>query len=388
MKRPKLTAALLALSLAVGAAWAQVRPADEFDKEALEYKNYWLNASEKLEKDNDFKAYLYAIDNFISDHPGCLLARVDMIEILIPLKNDQAQKLANKHFLEANKLLSKIPDSPEGKFSKAKFYRFLSEYYLHLSGDAALSTGFAKLCADNDERLGAQAYYSLAGFCQRKKQFDESFKYYKIAIDCDKELAFLTGNDIRAFSDACLYKKKYADLAAFYDQYIRSQKTCYYPGFGAQAMSAYEMAKRKDKAVLVSVLDKEYALSYAESSADDLISVLNKNYGNDKAAKKCVAFVQKFYDKDAALGKADLDSLPKGVRDFLPVRYMFEMKNSNDIAELKKDFDVFVGTTIGNYYIRLYQKAEAAGDKKTMAEIKEIMKGERYNQDGKNRLNK
>ena len=114
---------------------------------------------------------------------------------------------------------------------------------------------------------------------------------------------------------------------------------------------------------------------------------MERRFGSDKAAKSCVAFIKKFYDKDASLAQADLDSLPENLRAFMPVRYMFDMKNSSDIKDLRKKYENFF-KPIGNFYIRLYEKAQAAGDKKTMDEMKKILSADEYNKDGKNRLNK
>jgi len=66
---------------------------------------------------------------------------------------------------------------------------------------------------------------------------------------------------------------------------------------------------------------------------------------------------------------------------------MYKMKSSNDIAALREEFEPFF-KTVGNFYIRLYEKAEKAGDKKAMAELKEILSQPIHNAHGRNRLTK
>ena len=126
-----------------------------------------------------------------------------------------------------------------------------------------------------------------------------------------------------------------------------------------------------DKAALVAILDKEYTDFYNETSADKLIEILKKNY-TTASAVKCIAFIEKFYDKNYAMSEADLKALPEKLRGFLPVRYMYKMKTSDDIAALRAEFEPFF-STIGNFYKRLYQKAEKNADKKSAAELQKII---------------
>ena len=396
MKRLKSIASIFALALMTQSVrtipvYAEGGKQGKMSEEAhakisREYKEYLLDARNK--NDKNLEGFMAAIEKYKEKEPDFMDPYLDIAELLFKYgRGREAYMLAASNMSEAKTRSSFLPDSENGKYSRARFHRFESEVNLYIYGNEKSAAESAEECAKYNAGLGAQAFYNLANNYITAKNFDKAFFFYKKAFEFDKELAYVTGDDIKAFGAVCNAQKKFLDLAAFYDQYIAASKTCYYQDFGAQAMSAYGKAKRKDKAVLVSVLDKEYTLSYSDTSADELIAILSKNYGKDKDAKTCIAFVKKFYDKDSEHSQADLDALPDDVKDFLPVRYMFNMKNSNDIERLEKDFDVFVGTAIGNYYIRLYDKAEKAGDKNKMAQIKETMKGKRYNEHGKNRLN-
>ena len=121
------------------------------------------------------------------------------------------------------------------------------------------------------------------------------------------------------------------------------------------------------------MLDKEYTKAYSDTSADELIAILKKHYGSSgKGAAACIDFVQKFFDEEKSLDDADLKSIPKSAQEFLTVRYMFKMKNSNDIAALREEFESFFGT-MKQFYIRLLKKAEANGDKDSAAQINKIL---------------
>ena len=391
MKAKKIIAAAVALALVAGSlAFAQERSAEEFDAEAREYKEYWFAAREK-NKDNE-SDFILALIAFTRSHPKCIFPYLDIAEACSRAANPTSfsEDLGLDCFARAAMLRGSVPETEDGKLAKAKFHKAMALQNIRLFPEnIKAGENEANAALEYNAEIGLGAFLDLARFSFfRNKNYAGCETFYKRAFDIDKDLSSLTGNDIATFETACRNAKKYADLAAFYDQYMNASQTCYFQDFGARAMFAYEKSKQKGKAVLVSMLDKEYTLSYNDSGADELIALLKKNFGKDKAASACINFVQKFYDNDAALEQKDLDSLPKNVRDFYPVRYMFQMKNSNDIAELKKDFDVFVGTSIGNFYIRLYEKAEKQGDKKTMAEIKALLKEKRYNEHGNNRLNK
>ncbi len=390
MKATKKFAAAVALLLTAGSlAFAQVRSPDEFDKEAQEYKERWLLAKEK-HKDNEGD-YILELVSFSRARPKCIFPYLDIAETTArsAAPGSFFEQLGMESLAKAAILLGTVPDTEDGKLAKAKYHKVMAlQYAKNFPDNIKPCESEAALAAEYNGAIGLHAYLEAARLYFKSRNYAACESCYKKAFALDKDLASLTGNDIATFETAGRNAKKFADLAAFYDQYMNASQTCYFPDFGARAMSAYEKAKQKDKAVLVSMLDKEYTLSYNSASADELISILKKNYGKDKGAAPCIAFVQKFYDDGAALGQDDLDALPKNVREFFPVRYMFKMKNSNDIEALQKEFEVFAGTSIANFYIRLYDKAERLGDKKTMAQIKALLKEQRYNERGPNRLNK
>ena len=376
MKTNKRVAALLALLFAAGSlAFSQVRPAEEFDKEEQAYIDYWMSKGLTPTQ----------MEKYSKEHPKCAMVLLELVDWYLKCKNTKDALVLHK---KLSRIIPTVPDSERGKKDKAEYYWLTFEINLFIKKDEGKAAKDAELCAQYNAKKGAEAYYTLAAYNFVNKNYAAAAPYYEKAFSYDKELSQLTANDIKGFLASCERSGRNAEAAAFFDQYMASSKTCWFHDFGALAMSAYEKAGQKGKAVLVSMLDKEYTLTYENSSADQLIEILKKNFGQDKSAASCVEFVQKFYDKSAALSQADLDSLPQNVREFLPVRYMFKMKNSSDIAELKKEFESFFEIGVGNFYIRLYEKAEKLGDQKKMAQIKEKLKGKNYNENGPNRLNK
>ena len=340
------------------------------------------------EKDNNKNGgpFLYTASlDFLKKYPDFILTYIDYTKNFFNL---QMPDYAMNAYQKAKELLPAVPDSQKGKEAKASYYRLSSEIKLFIEKDVSGAIKEAELCGNHFPPFGAHAFYTIASYQASKKSTAAAIDSYKKAFAYDKEFEFIDGNDINSFMRLCDSAKRWTDLAAFYDQYIGASQTCYFYNMGAFAMTAYEKARQKDKAVLVSIFDRELALSYKEESPDEFIQALQKSFGKDKSAGPCVDFVRKFYDENSKLRQDDVNALPESVRDFLPVRYMLEMKNSDDIEGLRKDFDVFVGSSIGNFYIRLYEKAQKNGDQKSMAAMKEMLKNERYNQGGKNRLNK
>lgn len=373
MKKVKTIALALALAVAANSLWARPkteadlqRELDNYDKIAKDYKAYWKDA-----KDNyqllEYGRYLEALYNFTLEHPFCLSAYADYIDGLLKVAQPQAKAMAKDAYSLASDILPHVPDTEEGKISKAKYYKTSSIYQLKLFNNEDAAKKDLELCEKYKAELAAEGYYALARSYAKGKKYALAIELYQKAFDLDKEFeSFDYGEDFRAFTASCEAAKNYAALAGYYDKCLEG--SFYFSNFGAAAMSAYERAKQYDKAILVSILDREYALTYADQGADQFIQILKKNFGKNKKNAPCVSFVEKFYNPSEALAQADLDSLPEKVRDFMPVRYMFKMKNSSDVAELKNEFENFF-RPIGYFYIRLYEKAKAAGDKKAMAEI-------------------
>ncbi len=386
LKNVTLMAALaLALALTGNLLFAQERSAEDFDKTAEEYYKHRKAAAEKY-NDQQFGLYFYvaSLNEFSNKYPDFILPYIDKSQSFFRLEmTDNAMQCYQK----AKELLPAVPDSQKGKEAKARYYRLSAEIKLLIEKDESGAIKEAELCGKNFPPLGARAFYTIAAH-QASRKSAAAIDSYKKAFEYDKNFEFLDADDIKDFRNLCDTAKRWTDLAAFYDQYMDASQTCYFYNMGAFAMTAYEKARQKPKAVLVSIFDREFALSYKEESADEFIQALKKSFGKDKSAGPCVDFVRKFYDENSKLSQDDLNTLPESVRNFLPVRYMLKMKNSDDIEGLRKDFDVFVGSSIGHFYIRLYEKAQKNGDQKSMAEMKEMLKNKRYNQGQKNRLNK
>ncbi|MBO7123518.1 MAG: hypothetical protein J6V90_09590 [Treponema sp.] len=374
MKRLKLLASLAALFMATAILWAAPRAAQEFDQEALVYRNYWLDSVKRHQGEK--LGILLLLDDlraFCEKNPQCLLSRVDLAAETLKMRD---YKKGLEVMNEAKKILPTVPDSEEGKFSKAKYYRLLTEVSLYISpggpkGEIAASKA-AGSCAKNNELLGAQACYTLAYYFASAKKYDAAIRNYNYAHSHDKDCSLANAQDIQTYVFCC--KKKALSgivLVPYFDKIFSSKGFSYFEDFGAIAASGYETGN-KDKAILAAMLDKEYTKAYADTSADDLIALLTKNYGATKNARTCIGIVQKFFDESQELTEADLQSLPKEDQDFLTVRYMYKMRNSNDIAALREEFEQFFGT-MKTFYIRLAKKAEKNGDKKAAEEIKKII---------------
>lgn len=365
--------AVLAFTLLAGTIlWAAPRPAEEFDKEAQDYRNYWLDSVKRHQGEK--LGILLLLDDlraFCEKNPQCLLSRVDLAAETLKMKD---LKKGLELLSEAKKILPSVPDSEEGKFSKAKYYRLLTEVSLYISpggpkGEIAASKA-AGSCAKNNELLGAQACYTLGHYFANAQKYDAAIRNYNSAHSHDKDCSLANAQDIQTFVLCCRKKPmNSAFLFSYFDKLFSSKGFSYFKDFGAIAASGYELETSKDKAVLTAMLDKEYTKAYADTSADDLIALLTKNYGTTKNAKTCIGFVQKFFDESQELTEADLQSLPEDDKNFLTVRYMYKMRNSNDIASLRKEFERFFGT-MKTFWLRLLKKAEKNGDKKNAEEIK------------------
>lgn len=389
MKSIKKIATLAALLFAAASVWAELgglapmpgspakaRPRteedlqkelDNYDKIALEYKDYFKETEKKYMPQN-FGRYLDSLYEFSLQHPLCVSAYADYIKGLLMAAQPEAKRMAKEAYGAATGALKFVPDTKEGKLSKADYYDASARIQFLLFGDEAKAQREAELCAKANPKLAGKALYDFATFYMGKKDYAKALSYFQKSFELDPKLsAFSSINAEKALVEACAAAKKFDVLAAYCDKNMEG--SIYWRDFGAFAMSAYEKAKQNAKAVLVSMLDVEYALAYSDTGADALIQILQKHFGKDKKAAPCIAFIKKFYDDKAVLTQGDVASLPENVRDFFPVRYMFKMKNSSDIEELKKEFDPFCGITLGNFALRLYDKAVKAGDKKAAADM-------------------
>lgn len=380
MKKIKKIAALAAFAICGGLSWAQVRSAQEFKAEMDDYALYWATVSQKY--GTDYYTYGMALSDYAKKHEQSILTYLDLIPYSFKIRDS---RIAMQYYDKAKSLLPTIPDSEEGKFAKAKYYRLSAEINIYIYNSVKGAEKDAELCAQNNEDLGAQAYYFLGTHYGQELKSKKCLDFYKIAMSMDKDFAYINGTDIGIYSNFCVKGSKNAELAAFFDKFFSAKKSFYYNNLGSSASSAYERNKELEKAVLASMVDRELSLTYSESDADPLVKLLNKNLGKTQGAKACVEFIRKFYDSNEKLTQEDLDSIPENARDFVTVRYMYKMKNSNDIKALREEFESFF-QSIGNFYIRLYEKAEKNGDNKSMAEFKKILEDKYYNSNGPNRL--
>ncbi|MBR5964929.1 MAG: hypothetical protein IK015_02275 [Treponema sp.] len=372
MKSIKKMVALAALTIATAVLWAAPRPEQEFDQEAQEYKEYWFESVQKHKDEKNGRLLLLDdLQFFCEQHPQCLLSRVDFATESLKLR--QTDKFIEQMKV-ANKIIPTVPQTEEGKFAKAKFYRVSAEARAMVPGYkiGVSPENQASFCIDNNELLGTQAYYTLANYYTQTGDYSRAGRIFLMAHNHDKDYALTERIDIENFSICCakqggglLFLKPYL-MKLFESKVFR-----YCVDLGAIAASAFEKLAESDKAALVAILDKEYTDFYNETSADKLIEILKKNY-TTASAVKCIAFIEKFYDKNYAMSEADLKALPEKLRGFLPVRYMYKMKTSDDIAALRAEFEPFF-STIGNFYKRLYQKAEKNADKKSAAELQKII---------------
>ena len=375
MKKVKMAVALFAMAMAATILWAAPRPAQEFDQEAQEYKDYWF---ESVQKHKDEKmGRLLILDDiryFCEQHPQCLLSKVDLATELLKMgnKKDGVEKIK-----EVRKIVTTVPETEEGKFAKAKYYRLSAE--AAALGDAIgyrsglVPANEANLCAKYNERLGAEAFYALGNFFAKKDETLRARSCFESAFKYDINFEQTTLGDIRLYYDCCvkgtLIQPIY--IVSFFDKLYASKGFRYQKDLGSFSASVYEKGGNTDKAALAAILDKEYTNTYSETSAESLIEILKKHYKTANAIK-CIEFIEKFYDKNQTMSEDDLKTLPEKVRNFLPVRYMYKMKTSDDIDALRNEFEPFF-STIGNFYKRLGKKAEKNGDKKAAEEIKKIL---------------
>jgi len=380
---------LLALVLWTSIVWAEPRPAQDFDQEAAEYKEYWLASVKK--HDGEKYGPLLFIDDlryFCDQHPQCLLSRVDLAAESLKIGKNKEGVAALK---AAKKILTTVPETEEGKFALAKYYRLSAEASAlgkAIGYSGGMPTNEANLCAKYNPLLGAEAFYSLGNFYADQGEALRGRNCFSSAFKIDADFQLATCDDIQKYYK-CYTKGMLItppQLITFLDKIFVAKGFKYSKNFGAFSASVYEKGGSKDKAALASVLDREFTLTYKDSSPDELLAILKKNYKTANA-QKAIAFIEKFYDKDQTLSEADLNELPEKTRKFLPVRYMYKIKTSNDIAALRSEFEPFF-KTIGNFYIRLYEKAEKNEDKKSMAELKEILSKPIHNAYGRNRLTK
>ena len=287
MKAKKVFAALVALAFAAGSlAFAQVRSAEEFDAEAREYKEYWLRSTQaNKDKANGVLNYMIDLRKFIYEHPGSLLTYTDLVEICF---KTNSVKEAVSQYKKAKEVAASVPDSEEGKFAKAKFYRLSSEINIYvfwpkvqdnsllmLNYEASAKSD-AALCAQYDKALGTQAYYNLANFYYSLKKYAECSRMYFKAFEVDGELSLLTEKDFFTFKSACENLRKFNDLAKFYNIYIESPKTAYILDLGALAMYPYEKSSQKAKAALVGLLDREYVRTYKDSDESEFVALFDE----------------------------------------------------------------------------------------------------------------
>ena len=371
MKSFKKIAALVALLVTAPVLWAAPRSAQEYDQEAQEYKEYWLASVQKhKDEKNGVLLYLEELNFFCKEHPQCLLSHIELAAELLKIRNTGKGIDILK---EAKKILSSVPDSEEGKFAKAKYYRLLAEVNLFITADEPAAKTAAKNCVNCNELLGAQTYYMFANYYANKKANQKAVWTFISALSYDKNAELLTQKDIETFLYCCKKGNAQGLISSFLNKVFEAKGASYFVNMGAITASGYESGFNKKRAVLVSMLDKECTKAYSDTNADELIDILKKHYGSSgKDVAACIDFVQKFFDDEKSLGDADLNSLPQKERDFLTVRYMFKMKNSNDVAALRDEFESFFGT-MKQFYIRLLKKAESNGDKDSAAQINKIL---------------
>lgn len=380
MKALRKVAALAALLVAGSFVWAQDSAAyspEEFKKLQDEYTS--IRDSKSL----DYVASIAGMLKFSRENPNFISAHVDLA--IFNFRTDITKDAAIMEYGRAMSVLGKTPDSPEGKLAKAKFYQLSAELVLAIVKDEAAAEREANKCIEYDDGVGTELSYELAKHYMATDNNSRAFAWYQKALKLDKDLERMKTKDVQDIASAYNKIGKRKELNALFERILNQKKGVYYPTFGAAAASSYEKCKQKPKAVFVAMLDQEYTDTYKESSPEEMLSILEKSFKKDKDCAPCIDFVRKFYDKDAALEQADLDSLQEDVRGFLTVRYMYKMKNSNDIAALREEFESFF-KPIGNFYIRLYEKAEKNGDKAAQKELAEILLSPACNSNGLNRF--
>lgn len=380
MKKQRTLCFLFALALG-SALWAQTNGGlsneaklkaqlENYDKLSLEYKKFEEDARAK-HKDN-LGRYLLDIYDYSIEKPVLLPPYTDFVKWGIATKSPDIVKMAMSAYNAGEKAATFVGDTEIGKIDKADFYRLSSEIQLYVLKNEKKAQEEADRCAGFDKAIGSEAYYNLAEHYIKAKAVDNAFIFYKKAFDIDKDLEKASIYNIADYSDLCAKKKLSSDLEKLWDRYVSSEKKRADGILAFLIVTGYEKAKRPDKAALSALMNNEDQMVRDESKVLASIAVLRKHYGKNKAASACIDFLNKFYDKNASLGEEDLASLPKDTQDFLFVRYMYDMKNSNDIAALRKSYEGFFGSQ-KYFYARLAQKAEAQGDKAALAEFQKKM---------------
>ncbi|MDE7291322.1 MAG: hypothetical protein K2N58_04670 [Treponemataceae bacterium] len=307
---------------------------------------------------------------------------VEKIELAIKEINNHSKSKAIKLLNEANGILAKLPEDEEVLQARGYVYRTRAEIELLVNNNEAAFEKNKKLCIENSKGHGAELTYFAAGFyydvaeyfvksafknpeavkaltAEANKYYERSRKAFLEGFELDPELRHISNGDINTFMSLSKLKSNFSDVATFYDKVFASKKQTYWKNMGVNAMAIYEItgdkyANNVYKGILISILDFE-AMEKPDSAG--LIDILEKNFSKYQDAAPCIAFVKKFYS-DAGFSQNDLDSLPDGVRDFLPVRYMYKMKTSDDIAALMAEFEPFF-TDVKYYQKRLAEKAKA-----------------------------
>ncbi len=293
---------------------------------------------------------------------------VAKIDLAIQALKDNSKPKATKLLNEANGILKKLPESEEVSEAKGYYYQTMAEMALFVNGDSQAFEKNKKLCVENSKNYGAEItylaaglYYDVAGQLVKNavkymydkdavdrltnkanKFYADSRKAFLEAFELDSEFTHISNDDMNTFINLSKLKSNFDDMAIFYDKFFASKVTLYSKDLGANAMAIYETtregsADRIHKAILISILDFE---TKEKADGASLVAILEKNFSKYADTAPTIGFVKKFYS-DAAFSQKDLDALPAEVRDFLPVRYMYKMKTSNDVAALKAEFEPF-----------------------------------------------
>lgn len=307
---------------------------------------------------------------------------VEKVNLAVKEVKRNSKPKATKLLNEALNILGKLPESEEVSEARGYCYRTWAEIELFFNKNVQAFEKKRKLCIENSKVQGAEVTYLAAGFYydvadyfvksafqnpsdmkmltnNANEYYGNSRKMFLEAFELDPELDRISGRDIGIFMNLSKLKSNFSDVASFYDKFFASKNTSYYKNLGANAMAIYEKTGEKSadnihKAILISILDFE---AMEKPNGDELLKILEENFSKYKDASPSIAFVRKFYS-DAKFSQSDLDSLPAGVRDFLPVRYMYKMKTSDDTVELAIEFYMFF-RNVDNYKKRMDLKGKA-----------------------------
>lgn len=307
---------------------------------------------------------------------------VAKIDLAIQAIKDNSKSKATKLLNEASGILRKLPESEEVSEAKGYYYQTMAEMAIFVNGDSQAFEKNKQLCVENSKNYGAEItylaaglYYDVAGQLvknavkymydkdavdrltkEANKFYADSRKAFLEAFELDSEFSHISNDDMNKFMMLSKLKSNFDDMAIFYDKFFASKNTFYFEDLGSNATAIYEItregsADRIHKAILISILDFETKES---PNGTSLVAILEKNFSKYADTAPTIGFVKKFYS-DAAFSQKDLDALPAEVRDFLPVRYMYKMKTSNDVAALKAEFEPFF-TGVKYYQKRLEAK--------------------------------